>query len=279
MNLRNNQYVVETPYYILSIVVITIVGFPFYWLFSTSLVPRKFIFTEEVSYIPTRITLENYTRLFEAIEFSRMYINSSIVAAGSILVALIVSSFAGYSFARGEYPGRKTFTLTTVATQMLPRVLILIPLFFILQSIGLINSLFGLMITYLAFALPFTMLILKAYFESLPSSLEEAAMIDGCTRFQAFTKIVLPLSVPGLIAAGTYAFVIVWQELIFALTFAGDPGVRTLPVGLLSLLGQYNQPWEVLFAGGVLATIPPLIIFFALQRYLIQGMTMGATKQ
>jgi multiple sugar transport system permease protein len=265
-------------YAIAAVMGITVL-FPFYWLFATSFEAPQLIYSEPITYVPQQLTLENYVRLFDMIPFARFYLNSAIVAAGSILLALIIASFAGYSFARGSYTGKQTLTITTIVTQFLPRVLLLIPLFFILQAVGLINSLLGLMVTYLAFALPFSTLILKAYFESLPPSLEEAAIMDGCSRIQAFYRVILPLSKPGLIAAGTYSFVVVWQELMFALTLANDPKIQTLPVGLLSVISAYDQPWEVLFAGGVLATIPPIIIFMGLQGYLIQGMTAGAVKE
>lgn len=266
-------------FYLITALISAVVLFPFYWLMATSFENPDLIYQDPITYIPQDPGLQNYYELFEMVPFMRYYINSSIVAGGAIALALIVAAFAGYSFSRGEYAGRQSFTMLTIVTQFLPRVLLLIPLFLILQAIGLINSVFGLMLTYLAFALPFSTLILKAYFESMPSALEEAAMIDGCSRAQAFFKIILPLSKPGLIAAGTYSFVVVWQELIFALTFMSNQEAYTIPVGLLSIIGAYNQPWHVLFAGGVLATVPPIVIFLGLQGYLIQGMTAGAVKE
>lgn len=265
-------------FYALVSSVVAAILFPFYWLLVNSFEHPSVIYAKP-TLLPQQWTLENYNRLFDMTAFEVYYFNTSLVAAGSIFFALLMASFAGYSLARGDFRGHGTFTLFTIATQFLPTVLLLIPLFVILQWVGLVNSVIGLMFTYIVFALPFSILVLKAYFESLPSDLEEAAMVDGCTRFQALYKIVLPLSKPGLIAAGTYCFVIVWQEIMFAITLVPQEGDRTISVGLLSVLGAYDQPWEVLFAGGVLATVPPIIIFIALQKYLIRGMTGGAVKQ
>jgi len=273
------SYLGTFGFYIITVGITAIILFPFYWLLANSFENPDLFYQQPISYIPQDPGLQSYRELFQTIPFTRFYINSVVVAVGSITLALIVAAFAGYSFARGDYAGRKSFTLLTIVTQFLPRILLLIPLFIILQTIGLTNSLFGLMFTYLAFALPFSTLILKSYFEAMPSALEEAAMIDGCNRAQAFYKIVLPISKPGLIAAGTYSFVVVWQELIFALTFMSDQEAYTLPVGLLSVISAYDQPWHVLFAGGVLATVPPILLFLGLQRYLIQGMTAGAVKE
>lgn len=223
-------------------------------------------------------TLSNYTRLFREYPFARFFLNSTIVSSLTTLISVCFAAFAGYSISRFRFPGRMAVGIIILATQMIPGIAILIPLYVLFNRLGLLDSYLGLVVSYNAFALPFCIWMIKGFFDSIPVDLEEAGLIDGCTRLQAFLHIALPLSLPGLMATGIFAFILGWHEFIFAATFVNSTEIKTLTVGIASMKGIDVVDWGLLNAGAVIVTIPLAILFAIVQRYLVQGLTAGAVK-
>lgn len=252
--------------------------FPFFWMFSTSLKGPEEIFSEEINWIPEKISIQNYDYIWNETPFPVYLKNSLIVSVATTLISLLISTFLAYGISRYRFWGRQLVSNTLLLTQMFPPVLLLIPIFKVFIKLGLLNTYAALVITYCTFAIPFSALMLKSFFDSLPKELEEAAMIDGCTPISALFRIVLPLSAPGIAAVGLFSFILSWQEFLFALTLTRTTEMRTLPVGINMLVGFREVLWGPLMAGSTLVTLPVVILFVYFQKYLISGMTMGAVK-
>lgn len=251
--------------------------FPFCWTLITSIKPQKELFSSTFHYLPYSPTMENYVELFAKTNFMDNMINSFIVALATSIVSLAVSIMAAYAFSRFRFRGRIAIMVSFLTINMFPTVLLLIPLYSIMRMLGLLYTPVSLVLAYSTFTIPFAVWLLTGYLNDLSSSLEEAALIDGCNRKQAFFKIILPLTVPGIIATGIYIFITAWNEFVFAVMFTNQ-GSRTLPVALQAFVGQFDIQWGLLTAGGVVTSIPILILFMFIQRRLVEGMTSGAVK-
>lgn len=223
-------------------------------------------------------TLDNYIRLFQQYPFARYFLNSTIVATGTTIISVSFSAFAGYSLSRFSFPGRSVVGMLILATQMLPGVAILIALYIQFRNFGLLNSYAGLIIGYNAFSIPFCTWMLRGFFDSIPKELEEAAEIDGCGPYSAFFRIALPLTTPGLIATSIFGFIQGWHEFLFAVTMVDNSNMFTLTVGISSMKSINIIDWGLLNAGVVITTIPLVILFAFIQKYLIQGLSAGAVK-
>jgi multiple sugar transport system permease protein len=210
--------------------------------------------------------------------FSRFFANSLWVSSVTMVATTLVSILAGYVLARFRFAGRQTFLLIFLATQMFPAVLLIAPLLSQWYALGLIDTYQALIYSNFSFTVPFTVWMLVGYFESIPLELEESAMLDGCNRFGALCRVVLPLAAPGVAATAIFAFVASWSELLFAITFTSQTEMRTLSAGLLFMVGQYEIQWGQLSAGVIISTVPVAILFTYLQRHLIQGLSAGAVK-
>lgn len=264
--------------YLPVIAIVAFSVFPVAWAFVTSIKPPEEIHTPEVRYWPEQPTWQNYRDLWQKTDFGRQFVNSVIVSGGTTVFCTIVALTASYSFARFRFRGAEGLKRFLLASQMFPKVLLIIPLFSIMQLLGLLNTHHSLIVAYTTFSLPFVVWMLIGFFQSVPRELDEAAMVDGCTRFQALIRVVLPVSSQGIIATALYAFINAWNELLFATMFTSTPEMRTLPVGLSSFIGEYSIAWGQLMAGGIVAALPVIVVFMFLQKYLVQGMTAGAVK-
>ncbi len=223
-------------------------------------------------------TFDNYLHLFQQYPFARYFLNSTIVAAGTTVIAVSFSAFAGYSLSRFRFPGRSLVGLAFLSTQMLPGVAILIALYIQFRNFHLLNNYAGLIIGYNAFSIPFCTWMLRGFFDSIPLELEESAQIDGCNQLGAFLRVALPLTLPGLVATAIFAFILAWQEFVFAVTMLSDTNMFTLTVGISAMKSINIIDWGLLNAGTVVTTIPLVILFAFVQRYLIQGLSAGAVK-
>ncbi|MGE5572759.1 MAG: carbohydrate ABC transporter permease [Bacteroidota bacterium] len=252
---------------------------PIVWLLSTSLKDRNDMFSFPLHLIPKRFAWGNYAKIWQAIPFATYLRNSIVVAVYATFVAVGLSCFGAYAFSRFKFKGRDTSLRMILFSQMFPAVLLIIPIFIYIKNLGLLGTYTGLMITYLTFLVPFSTWALTNFFDTVPVDLEEAAMIDGCTRVGALFRVVLPVSLPGLVSVGTYCFLTSWNEFIFAMAFMSDQNHWTLPVGLSALTSQYALDWGLLTAGGIISLIPAVFIVLFLQRYLIAGLTAGAVKE
>lgn len=266
--------------YVPLIVVLATLFFPVYWLIATSLKTALDVYKIPPTWLPYPITFQHYTDLWAGYVPFPLYLrNSAIVCTATSLLATAGATLAGYALSRLNFPGKRPFLLTILATQMFPHVLILISLYVMYRELHLMDTHLGLVLAFTTFAVPFSVWMMKGFFDTVPSEIEEAALIDGCTRMRALRSVVLPLVSPGLLAVALFSFLDGWNNLLYPLTLATSAEVRTIPPGLLtSFLGQFKHDWGGMMAASVVVTVPTTIIFILLQRYLVQGLTAGAVK-
>ena len=280
---RTNRAVV---YALVAVIALWLVG-PFVWLFVTSVSYQRNLLARPLAFVPPEITLDNYRMVLGMIRFHAegqaakilpSMLNSFIVAAAATVVNLIIGTTAGYAYARFRVP-LKTFSLFALLfTRMLPTV-VLIPAYFLLfKALGLQNTLTGLVLAYCSFTLPFTVWIMKAYFETIPTDLDKSALVDGCNRLQAYYRVVLPVSGPGLVASGAFTFMLCWNEFIVAQILNTKLGTTTLPPVIAGMNGQINIDYSVIAASGFLAALPAVLLVLGFQKYMVQGLTAGSVK-
>ncbi len=252
--------------------------FPFYWTFITSVKSESELYGMVVTYWPRTFIWESYRKLFTTtVNFLSAMKNSLIVAGTTTIVSLTVSTLAAYAFSRYRFVGRKVLMSLFLCNNMFPTVLLLIPLYSIMRKMGLLYTPWALVLSYTTFTIPFSVWLLNGFLNDLPNTLEEAALVDGCNRASAFTKIILPILGPCLVATGVYIFMTSWNEYTFAVMFTNTAS-RTIPVALKSLIGQLGVQWDLLTAGGIVTIIPVCIMFFFAQKRLVEGLTAGAVK-
>lgn len=253
---------------------------PFVWVLFASFKTRAELYTTPIAYLPKTLSVANYVEAWTSklTPFSRFFANSLWVSSVTMVATTMISILAGYALARFNFAGRKTFLLVFLATQMFPAVLLIAPLLSQWQALGLLDTYQALVYSNFSFTVPFTVWMLVGYFESIPRELEESALMDGCGRFGALCRVILPLAAPGIAATAIFAFVSSWSELLFAITFTSQTEMRTLSAGLLFMVGQYEIQWGQLSAGVIISTVPVAILFTFLQRHLIRGLTAGALK-
>ena len=252
--------------------------FPLFWLVKVSVTPNDLLYSEGVKMWPSRATLDHFAFVLEHSDFPLFFRNSMIVSVSTAVIVTILSSIGGYALSRFTFRGKLWIVGLMLLTQMFPLVMLIAPIFKILSPLGLTNSLTGLIIVYVAFNVPFATFLMQSFFDGIPKDLEEAAMIDGATRFMAFRQIILPLTLPGMAATLGFVFTAAWSELLFALMLISGVDASTFPVGLLSFVSKFSVDFGQMMAAGVLALIPACIFFLLIQRYLVQGLTAGAVK-
>jgi multiple sugar transport system permease protein len=255
-----------------------LVLFPFYWMTVTSFKTEDQMRSLVSMFWPSPFVVENYTQLLTKTDFAIWYRNSALVAISSTVVATAIGTIGAYALARLRFLGRAFLSSATLITYLVPPSILFIPLYAQIRTMGLADSLAGLVAAYPSFTVPFVTWLLMGYFGSIPEELEEAAMIDGATRFGAFRRIILPLAAPGVLAAGLFAFTQAWNEFLYALVFISDVKQRTLPVGLSTFITGDVYGWGYLMAGAVLTTLPVIAVYTYLQRYMVEGLTAGSVK-
>ncbi len=265
---------------LLLIALLVLILFPIFWMFVSSFKTNQEIL-ESRTVLPSRWQLRNYVDLWEQVNFGLYFRNSLIVCGTTMIVVTLLATFSGYALARFRFPGADAFGMAVLATQLIPGILFLLPLYqifvFVKNRLGvpLIGTNLGAIILYIAFFLPLSLWILRSFFASIPRELEEAALIDGCTPFGAFWRVALPLAAPGIVATAIYVFLTAWDELLFAWVL----NVKTIPVGIRLYVGQYVNRFDLMMAASVVVTLPVLITFFLMQRQMISGLTAGAVKE
>ncbi|NSZ59214.1 carbohydrate ABC transporter permease [Agrobacterium tumefaciens] len=252
--------------------------FPLFWLLKVSVTPNDLLYSEGVRMWPSHATLDHYRYVIENSAFPTFFKNSVIVAGSTALAVTILSSLSGYALSRFRFKGKYWIVALMLITQMFPLVMLVAPIFKMLSPLGLTNSLTGLVIVYTAFNVPFATFLMQSFFDGIPKDLEEAAMIDGASRFTAFRQIILPLTLPGIAATLGFVFTAAWSELLFALMLISGNQSATFPVGLLTFVSKFSVDFGQMMAAGVLALIPACLFFLLIQRYLVQGLTAGAVK-
>jgi multiple sugar transport system permease protein len=253
---------------------------PFVWVLLASFKTRAELYAMPLVWLPASLSVANYVDAWTSklTPFSRFFANSLWVSSVTMVATTVISVLAGYALARFRFAGRQTLMLVFLATQMFPAVLLIAPLLSQWHALGLIDTYQALIYSNFSFTVPFTVWMLVGYFESIPRELEESALMDGCGRFGALCRVVLPLAAPGVAATAIFAFVSSWSELLFAITFTSQTEMRTLSAGLLFMVGQYEIQWGQLSAGVIISTLPVAVLFTFLQRHLIRGLTAGALK-
>jgi ABC-type glycerol-3-phosphate transport system permease component len=251
--------------------------FPFFYMVSTAFKAEEDLFSAPPKFLPRIPTLMNFHQALQP-KFIRYFMNSFIVTIGTTIIVIAVALFSSYAFSRLRFRGRKFLLKVIIFTQLFPLIVIIIPIYVLYNKTGIVNTHLSLIIAYLAFTVPVGVWMLRGFFKGIPYNLEEAAMVDGCTRLTAFVRVVLPLARPGISATAVYIFIVTWQEFMFALTMLTGEKMRTLPVGILDFIRQYGVNWGGLMALATLITIPVFILFLVLQRQFISGLTQGSVK-
>lgn len=277
MNPSIGQKTVSVFWFILTLIFAAIVFFPYYWMFVSS-VETESMFSWPPHLIPSEFTLESYWTIFEERAIGRWLVNTVIVAGSTALFSTIIAINAAYALSRFKTKTTSIFTILILFSQLLPAALIVVPLFVIFQQLGLYNTLFGLAIADTAFILPVAIWLLKGFFDQIPVEIEQQAMIDGCTQLGAFYRVVLPLALPGLVVVVAMSFISGWDEFFLARTLIASQDNWVLSVGLTSFRGEYTLDWSQMMAAAVIFTVPALIFFLFVQRYLVAGLSAGAVK-
>jgi multiple sugar transport system permease protein len=267
----------KTLTYLFLSLFVFMVAVPLFWMVTTAIKTNKELY-EDFSYFPRQMTLENFTRVIVREGLLTNIRNSFTVATGTTIITVIVSAMAAFSITRYRYRGRDWIGRIILFKYLLPSAMLFIPLYVIVTALGLGNTQQGLALTYLTITIPFCTWMLMGYFRSMPVELEEQAMVDGCTKFGALVRILLPLSAPGLVASAIFSFTLSWNEFLLALVITMDQSTMTVPIKLSMMVVGDQYIWGQLMAGAVLASIPVAILYFIGQRFVVQGLAAGAVK-
>ena len=253
-------------------------GFPVFWMLDSSFKSNSDIFAYPPKLITDTFSIKAYQAVLTDPEKVRFFVNSYIVALSVTLLTLLVGILAAYSFSRYEYPLKNTLNTIIISIQAVPPITLLIPYFSLIVAFKIYNTYTGLILTYMVFTLPYAILMMTGYFNTLPKELDEAVKVDGGSSLVALWRVLVPISIPGIVSIGIYTFMIAWNEFLFALTLTRTNDMRTVPIGIQLLMGQHSYEWNQMMAMSVLGCLPVLILFLFFQRYFLAGMSAGAVK-
>lgn len=253
-------------------------GFPLLWMVLTSVRPDRDILSPTPKFWSFEYHLQHYRNLFDQTDFLIYFYNSITVAGTATVLTIFVATLAAYGITRFRFGGREAIAGGMLFTYMFAPILIIVPFYILMRAGGLVNSKLGLVLAYTTFSLPFSMWLLRAFFQSIPLDLEEAAMTDGASRPKAVALVIVPLALPGVIAVSIFTFIVAWNDYLFARVLINDNELKTLPIGMDDLYNATVTDWGMMMAGGVVITIPALVFFILVQRYLIAGWGAGAVK-
>lgn len=252
--------------------------FPLYWIAVTSFKTPGSVFSYPLTYWPKVFSLENYAGLFSKSQFGVYVANSLFVSVTAALIATLISLLSAYVLARFEFRSKGALLMGFLVTQMIPSFIALGPLYLMFTNLGLVDNRFGLTLIYIAVCIPFCTVMLRGFFANVPDALEEAAMIDGCSRIGALFRVLVPVMKPGIVAAFIFNFVNCWNELFLSVTLINSDGKKTIPTALNGFISSYNIDWGSMSAAAVLTIIPTMVLFAFASRYIVQGLTAGAVK-
>lgn len=252
--------------------------FPLYWIVVTSFKAPGAISSYPLQYWPEVFTFENYVSLFEKAQFGTYVLNSFIVATVAATIATLISMLSAYVLARFEFRSKTAILMAFLVTQMIPAFIALGPLYLLMVQLGLVDNRFGLILVYVAVCIPFCTIMLRGFFANIPDALEEAAMIDGCSRLSALFRVIVPVMKPGIVAAFIFNFVNCWNELFLSVTLMNRDSNKTVPTALNGFISSFNIDWGSMSAAAVLTILPTMILFAFASRYIVQGLTAGAVK-
>jgi len=284
--MRYGKFLNKLLLFLLTIPVLLFIFGPILWLFSASLSTQVELFSVPMHWIPQHPTLQNYLDiLFPTLAvssvprtFATAILNSLKIASSVTIICILIGSLAAYALVRIPFKFNRAIQLGILGTRMIPEVSLVIPLFILASSLNLINTPIVLIIAYLSFALPFAIWMMAAFFQTVPIELEEAARLDGCSRLGILFRVIMPISIPGLISTAMFVFLLAWDEFFYALIFTSTLAAKTAPVAIAEFIGRYAVNITGMMAGGILAALPPVILGLIFQRYIVSGMTAGALK-
>lgn len=266
-----------TVYLVLG-VYFTFLLLPILYMVMVTFTSSGFLFSSRLFPTPSDFTLDNYVRVLQNGQFQGYFVNSTIVATATTTLTLVTGILAAYSLSRFDYPGRDLLLVGFLSTQMLPYVLILIPFFLLMSTLQLIDSFVGIILAHTVLALPFSVWLLKGYFDDIPEALDEAAKMDGCSRLDVLVRVILPLSVPGIAVAGFYTFIISWNDFLFVSILSQTEATRTLPFGLQLFQSANSIDWGLVLSAAAVTMLPVILLFAILQRWVVEGLASGGLK-
>ncbi|WNS43982.1 carbohydrate ABC transporter permease [Paenibacillus sp. MMS20-IR301] len=264
-------------FYIPLALTLAFVLVPFLWAISTSLKREADVLSGTVRYIPSPATFENFIHVWNDNNFSQYFLNSVFVSVVSVVAITVLSVLNGYAMSRFKFKGKGAFMLVLLATQMMPVILFVIPLFLIFKNLGMINTPYALILFYIVLQVPFNTILMRGFISSTPKEIDEAAMVDGAGRLRIIFAIIMPIVLPGIVATSAFAFIGVWNEFLVAFSFITTPDQFTIPIGLKFMVGEFSVQYASLAAGSIIGLIPPVLLFMFIQRYLVEGLG-GAVK-
>lgn len=251
---------------------------PMVYLVIATLLPEQALYSSELVPSLGALTLNHYVEVLSTGKFQNYFINSTVIAVSTTVLSLVTGTIAAYSLSRFEYPGRDYFVIGYLSTQMLPRVLILIPFFLLMFNLDMVNTHRGIILAHTVVALPFTVWLLKGYFDDIPTALDEAAKMDGCNQLDVLVRIILPLSAPGIAVAGFYAFIGSWNDFLFVSLLSQTAATRTLPYGLQLFQSSHQVNWTLTLTASVVTMLPVILLFALLQKWVVEGLASGGMK-
>ena len=269
-----NQIVI---YIVLSIFVL-ILAFPLIWMLSVSLKPTVETFSLPPKLIPSSIYFDGYIKILNNDQYRRFLLNSYLLGLVVTGLSVLIGTLAAYGFSRYKFFGDRIAKLFVITTQMVPTITLLIPLFGVIVWLKLYDSMWGLILTYLTFSLPYAVIMMNGYLDTIPKDFDEAATIDGCTPIGVLFKVLLPVAAPGIISTAVYTFLLAWNEFLFALALTRSIEMRTVPVGISMMVGEFGLKWDEMMAFSVIGSLPVLILFMSVQRFVISGLSAGGVK-
>lgn len=284
MNPRIKKRIEYHSLNVLTWFIVALVIFPIFWMVKVSLHTNGEILQGITTITIPEPQWQNYKNLWETVNFGQFFKNSMIICTATMVVSCFLAVLAGYALARYKFPGSGLFGMGVIGTQMIPGIMFLLPIYLLFLQIKdtfglpMVDTYWGMILVYSAFYTPMSIWIIRSFFVAIPKDLEESARIDGCNRIQAFIRVILPLSIPGIIAMCVYIFLTAWDELMFAWVLTTTPEVQTIPVGIRLFVGQYTNRYDLLMSAATVVTLPVIITFFLTQKYFISGMTAGAVK-
>jgi len=264
--------------YVALTVVTLILAFPIIWMVSVSLKPTVETFSLPPRLIPENITFDGYVRVLENPQFRRFLLNSYILGLVVTLLSLVIGTLAAFGFSRYRFFGDKAAKLFVITTQMVPTITLLIPFFGVIVWLRLYDSIWGLILTYLTFSLPYAVIMMNGYLDTIPKDFDEAATIDGCGPLGVLFRVLLPVAMPGIISTAVYTFLLSWNEFLFALALTRSVEMRTVPVGISMMVGEFGLKWDEMMAFSVIGSLPVLILFMLVQRFVVSGLSAGGIK-
>ena len=276
---RTNAIITRVATYSILLIMTFLIFVPIFWMISTSLKTEAVMFDTPIELIPSEPTLESYKNLWSAYPFLTYLRNSVLVVSAATFFSVSISTIAGYGISRFKFRGRSFYMSFLLATQLFPSIMLLIPYYKTFKTLNLLDSLYGLVIVYISFTIPFCTWMMRGYFNGISRDLDQAASIDGANRIRVFRSVILPLAWPGIAATAIYAFIAGWNEYLFALVFINTTEKKTVSLGIGQLIGEYRVLWNEMMAAAFFALVPMVIIFIFFNRYLVDGLAAGAVKE